>query len=290
MTDFSKITACGGCCEDCEHFKNEECSGCIATDGKCIHMWQGNNGACKVFSCCKNHGVSFCGLCKEFPCKWLEEWFNSWNKDGIANLAKLRSMMTSTFDITIKPLCPEHISDYLDFFDNRAFTDGNPNGPCYCTSPNQSEDEIKRMVSEFKDNGVKETVRKYAVKMLGQGKIHGYLAFDRDISIGWCNAADIDSYEGFIPTFARKNTCGKTVSIVCFEIAPEYRGKGIASALIDRVCADAKKAGYAAVEGYAQIKDQRDEFDFTGPVRLFDKAGFTEVARDDGQIIMRTML
>ena len=95
---------------------------------------------------------------------------------------------------------------------------------------------------------------------------------------------------GFIPTFARKNTCSKTVSIVCIEIAPEYRDKGIASALIDRVCADAKKAGYAAVEGYAQIKDQRDEFDFTGPVRLFDKAGFTEVARGDGQIIMRKML
>lgn len=101
MTDFLKITACGGCCGDCEHFKKEECGGCIATDGKCIHMWQGNNGVCKVFSCCKNHGVSFCGLCNEFPCKWLEEWFNSWNQDGIANLASLRIMMTSTFDITM---------------------------------------------------------------------------------------------------------------------------------------------------------------------------------------------
>ena len=39
--------------------------------------------------------------------------------------------------ITIKRLTPELKKDYLDFFDNRAFTDDNPNGPCYCTSPNQ---------------------------------------------------------------------------------------------------------------------------------------------------------
>ena len=49
------------------------------------------------------------------------------------------------------------------------------------------------MVSEFQANGVKETIRKYAVEMLDKGNIRGYLAFDGDISIGWCNAADIDS-------------------------------------------------------------------------------------------------
>ncbi len=91
MTDFLKITPCGGCCVDCAHFKNGECKGCIETNGKCIHMWQGSNGICKVFQCCTEHDVSFCGLCSEFPCKWLEEWFNTWNKDGIGNLARLRN-------------------------------------------------------------------------------------------------------------------------------------------------------------------------------------------------------
>lgn len=193
-------------------------------------------------------------------------------------------------NITIRRLDRKLTNQYLDFFDNRAFSDGNPNGPCYCTSPNQTQDEIKTMVIEFKKNGVKDTVRKYAVKMLNQGKIHGYLAFDGDTSIGWCNAADIETYTGFVPDFARQITCGKTVAIVCFEIAPGYRGKGIASALINRVCDDAKKAGYIAVESYAQVKDLRDEFDFTGPVRLFSKAGFNEVARQNGQIVMRKVL
>lgn len=190
----------------------------------------------------------------------------------------------------IRPLSPEHKSDYLDFFDNRAFTDGNPNGPCYCTSPNQDETAIKQMVSEFQTNGVKETIRKYAVRMLDENKIHGYLAFDGKTSVGWCNAADMESYAGFVPEFARVNTCGKTISIVCFEIAPGYRGRGIASALIDRVCDDARRKGYAAVEGYPRIYEGRDDYDFQGPVRLFQKAGFQEAARQDGQIIMRKVL
>ena len=192
--------------------------------------------------------------------------------------------------ILIKPLTPELYADYLDFFDHRAFTDENPNGPCYCTSPNQDEEEIKQMVSEFKSFGVKDTLRRYAADMLNKNKIHGYLAYDGTLSIGWCNAADMESYAGFVPEFARKNTCGKTVSIVCFEIAPEYRGMGVASALIDRVCKDAKAKGYAAVEGYAQLSDKRDDFDYHGPIHLYQKAGFVEAARDNGQVVMRKLL
>ena len=192
--------------------------------------------------------------------------------------------------IVIKPLTSELTADYLDFFDNRAFTDDNPNGPCYCTSPNQDEENISRMVSEFKTYGVKETLRRYAVEMLNRNQIQGYLAYDGDLSVGWCNAADIESYAGFVPDFARKNTCGKTISIVCFEIAPEYRGKGIASAFIDRVCSDAKTKGYAAVEGYAKLSDERNDFDYQGPVRLYQKAGFVEAARENGQVVMRKTL
>ena len=193
-------------------------------------------------------------------------------------------------EIVIKKLSSELNKDYLDFFDNRAFTDNNPNGPCYCTSPNQDEESIKQMVSEFQENGIKETVRKYAVKMLDAGEISGYLAFDASISVGWCNAADIDSYSGFVPDIARDNKCGKTVSIVCFEIAPEYRGKGLATAFIERVCADAKENGYVAVEGYAKLSETRDEYDFTGPIHLYEKTGFVRVMECNGQVVMRKVL
>lgn len=198
--------------------------------------------------------------------------------------------MNKEINFSIKSLTHELILDYLDFFDNRAFTDGNPNGPCYCTSPNQDENTIKQMVSEFEKNGVKETLRKYAIEKLNYGKIQGDLAFDGSTSIGWCNAADIESYVGFVPKFAREKTYGRTISIVCFEIAPEYRDMGVASAFIDRICTDAKINGYVAVEGYAKMNSGRNDYDYHGPIGLYKKAGFSEIACQDGQIIMRKIL
>ena len=65
------------------------------------------------------------------------------------------------------------------------------------------------MVSEFKVQGVKETLRKYSMEMPGRNQIHGYLAYDGDQSVGWCNAAAVESYAGFVPAFAREITCGK---------------------------------------------------------------------------------
>ena len=196
-------------------------------------------------------------------------------------------------NITIQPLSPDLTPAYIDFFDNRAFSETDTNGPCYCTSPMQTSDEIDQMVSEFAGD-VKGTIRRHAVKMLDEGKIHGYLAFYGDTVIGWCNARDMSEYiknrYQFVPDFARGNAIGKTMSVVCFSIAPEYRSKGVSTALLERVIADAKAEGFEAVEGYAHIRKGRDDFDFKGPTRLYEKLGFVPVVEHDGVVIMRKTL
>ena len=78
-------------------------------------------------------------------------------------------------------------------------------------------------------------------------------------------------------------------SIVCFEISPEYRGKGIATMLLDRVCADALAEGYEYAEAYPSDQVQ-SSLAFTGPVRLYEKAGFTEFSRIGSTIVMRKKL
>lgn len=89
-TDFSKLTPCGGYCEDCNSFNNGECKGCLETEGKCIHMWQESKGVCKVYACCKEKAIDFCGLCGDFPCVWLKNWFDTWNKAGVNNLIRIK--------------------------------------------------------------------------------------------------------------------------------------------------------------------------------------------------------
>jgi hypothetical protein len=109
-------------------------------------------------------------------------------------------------NLTIQPLTAELIPAYLDFFDNRAFSATDVNGPCYCTCPTQTSEEIDRMVSEFAGD-IKGTLRKHAAKMLAEGKIRGYLAFDGETAVGWCNAAMKNTYVKkiryqFFPDFA----------------------------------------------------------------------------------------
>jgi GNAT superfamily N-acetyltransferase len=195
-------------------------------------------------------------------------------------------------ELIIKSLIPELIPAYLEFFDNRAFSETDVNGPCYCTSPTQTSEEIDQMVNEF-GGDIKGTLRRYAKKMLNEGKIHGYLAFRGNNVIGWCNAGAMDEYVPnrykFVPDFAREIVSGKTMSVVCFAIAPEYRGKGVSTALLERVISDAKVKGFDAVEGYAHTRSG-EEFDFKGPTRLYEKLGFEPVAERDGVVVMRKTL
>lgn len=51
-------------------------------------------------------------------------------------------------NLEIKPLTPELADDYFDFFDNRAFSDNSPEGPCYCTRFQMTKEEEKVAIND----------------------------------------------------------------------------------------------------------------------------------------------
>ena len=65
-----------------------------------------------------------------------------------------------------------------------------------------------------------------------------------------------------------------------------------ATALLERVVADAKSEGYTAVEGIPKVHGtgERNKWDYTGPARLYEKLGFTRVTKQDGSTVMRREL
>ena len=87
MTDFTTITACGECCVGCTKKQEGVCPGCIEADGR-VPEWA-ESGRCRVHACAREHGVQFCGICKEFPCKKLPTMI-SWNANIIEHLTALR--------------------------------------------------------------------------------------------------------------------------------------------------------------------------------------------------------
>ena len=202
-------------------------------------------------------------------------------------------------EIIIKPLTEELAADYCDFLDNRAFTDNSPWGGCYCTgwqmTKEQEKTELLDKMEEgfsYGDENFVRVLREIVIRQITSKALQGYLAYVDGISIGWCNANSkanfpLESANGFrLYAPAEK----KEKAVVCFEISPEYRGKGVATALLNRAVADAKAEGYVAVEGFPQIHTERFEWDYTGPVSLFEKAGFTAITKQDGSIIMRKEL
>lgn len=208
-------------------------------------------------------------------------------------------------NLEIKPLTPALAEDFFDFFDNRAFTDNSPMQPCFCCRPQMTKDQEKtELFGLIEANpGVmprdipafKSTLRKIAERQILAGDLQGYLAFESGVSIGWCNANDKENYTtlGIDEEIrnAYKNSPNERIkSVLCFEIDPNYRSKGIATALLTQVCEDAKAQGFDAIEGYPQLRIQRETFDFIGPVRLFEKVGFIKVAEQGNVAIMRKQI
>jgi GNAT superfamily N-acetyltransferase len=181
--------------------------------------------------------------------------------------------------VTIKPLTPELSGDYFDFFEKRAFTDASPYR-CYCQVYQMSKEQYQAAYENAKGKDPGPASREVAERQIAEGVLQGYLAYADGISIGWCNANDRANYPAepaydvpFYSPVARREK-----AVICFEIAPEYRGKGVASALLNRVIADARAEGYQAVVGFPVVRSERFEWDNAGPLRLYEKAGFVKAA------------
>ena len=194
-------------------------------------------------------------------------------------------------NIAIKPLTPAFIRDYFDFFDNRAFTDDSPYR-CYCQLYQMTKEMYQSEYHTAAGTDFGAVSRKIAERQIVSGVLQGYLAFVDDVAIGWCNANDksnfpVESCTGahfYAPAEKREK------AVVCFEIAPDFRGKGVATALLQKVISDAKANGYIAIESFPVIRSERYEWDSAGPIRLYEKAGFVKVAEEKDFIVMRKEL
>ncbi len=206
----------------------------------------------------------------------------------------------------IKPLTKDNAADFFDFFDHRAFSDGSPYAPCYCNCFQLTPEEVCNGISSRADalgggmEGLKLALKESAQGLIEKGMLGGYLAYENGLAIGWCNANDQQRYirvGSFRPWERQEGDCfiapgekGKIKSLVCFEIAPEYRGKGIAKALLRRFLEDAKAEGFELAEVYPQVTEGFSPLDFNGPIRMYRNAGFEEYTRYGKTIVMRKKL
>ncbi len=186
--------------------------------------------------------------------------------------------------LTILPLSTANMADFFTFFDTKAFADHEEWSGCYCLESHlRSENN-----AEYRPDGTpvqREDRKAVAQELIEAGILTGYLVYDGDAAVGWCNAGDKATFGPIVynPSLTTEMPpAGDTKSIYCMDIAAEYRGRKIADMLLERVIEDAKAEGYRAVEGYPYT-DTEFAYQYRGPRHLYEKHGF-QLVRDAGWI------
>jgi len=185
-------------------------------------------------------------------------------------------------DITIKPLTPDLIKDFLFFFDNMVFTENPHWSKCYCFSFH---------FTGTQEQWTKEENRSSAIKFINEKKMTGYLAYSNDKPVGWCNANNRLNYQRLMKYYDLvDNPKDKVCSIVCFLISPDYRRKGIARKILEQICTDYKLRDYDYLEAYPRKGELSCEGYYRGPISLYNKFDFKiEKEYEDYYVVRRKL-
>lgn len=201
--------------------------------------------------------------------------------------------MPATPTIAVERLSPATRGDYLAFFDHEhgaAFADNPAWARCYC--------QFYRTPRALDWQAfTAEANRVAADAAIACGEAEGYLAKAGGETLGWMHAAPRHKLPH---CFERMKIAPPPVDvapheaavIVCFVIAPAWRRRGVASALLDFALADFAARGIAVVDAFPfKAGDSTDATDhYHGPASLFAARGFVPIADHPDLTVVRKRL
>lgn len=176
----------------------------------------------------------------------------------------------------VRRMSRELSSDWFDFFDNRAFADHGDWKGCYCTFYHMPRDEA------YEGSGRRR--RDYAAWLVETGRMQGYLAYEDERCVGWCNVNMRSEYRRLGDL---EGDAEGVRSITCFLVQKEFRGEGIARKLLERVVVDAGKEGIRILEAYPRKKSRSEYGNYHGPFRMYLKSGFVEERIGDVDVVRK---
>lgn len=170
-------------------------------------------------------------------------------------------------EVEVRPVDPSMVDEVLTFFDRDAFV-GNPGwGSCYCLFHHLLGDITQDdwNARPWEDN------RAALAERIGGGATTGVVAVVDGRMVGWCNASVRRAYPAHVEGTDDDDTTG---SIVCFLVAPPYRGHGIARHMLGGAVELLGDLGLSAAEGYPVEAPENADKAYRGTPSLFESAGF----------------
>ncbi|MBK7617225.1 MAG: GNAT family N-acetyltransferase [Burkholderiales bacterium] len=187
----------------------------------------------------------------------------------------------SPFEVRV--LLPGDAEAWLNFFDHEAFADNPRWASCYCQFPTTAHATIV-----WKDQTA-EGNRERACQRIAAGQQRGVVAFAQGRVVGWCHAGPWT--EATIMDDSQPEPLAERLgAITCFVVAPTWRGVGVAKALLDAACEALRLAGCVAVDAWTQLDAPNLAAMHTGPLALYERAGFAKLREVDGRWVMRKPL
>jgi ribosomal protein S18 acetylase RimI-like enzyme len=177
--------------------------------------------------------------------------------------------------LTIAPLTPDRWPDLEAVFNAKGCSAARS---CWCMAYriSGSREATPRGMTRAQAN-------RAALKTLANaGKPPGLIGYRGKVPVGWVSIAPREEYARLKRSPVMKAVDERPVwSVICFVVPAEYRGRGVAQALLKGAVAYAKKQGATLVEAYPVDKPTRsnDDYMWFGAKAMYDNAGFKEVAR-----------
>ncbi len=126
-------------------------------------------------------------------------------------------------------------------------------------------------------------VNRAALKSLAQeGPPPGLIGYRGTVPVGWISLGPREDYARLEHSSVMKPVDDEAVwSIICFVVPSEFRGQGVARALLDAAVAYARKRKVRLLEAYPVDSSGRTNPDslWFGIKSMYDDAGFEEVER-----------
>ena len=177
--------------------------------------------------------------------------------------------------LAIRPLTPGRWRDLEDLFNARGCSVARR---CWCMYYRRSGSRGPGSSWQMDSR----TNRAQLRKLVDSGRPPGLIAYRGRVPVGWLSLGPREDFARLERSPVMKAVDEQPVwSLICFVVPAEFRGQGIARALLDGAVEYARKHGARLIEAYPVDRPGRSSAEsmWFGAKSMYDRAGFREVAR-----------
>jgi GNAT superfamily N-acetyltransferase len=177
--------------------------------------------------------------------------------------------------LIVRPLTPERFGDLEAVFNARGCSVARG---CWCMFYRVSgKGDLART-----GNDQRRSARRSLEALAAEDPPPGLIGYRGKTPVGWISLGPREDYAKLARSTVMKPVDAQPVwSIVCFVVPSEFRKQGVARELLAGAVRYAKKRGVKLLEAYPVDKEVSSaaQASWFGSKRMFDEAGFHEVAR-----------